>query len=133
MTHHDIEFVTNDGEHKGKKYRFTLASKNGVKQWAVTPLYEPPPSIIKEKIEMSLTAQEGNIPSSGAIELKPVNKILDQLKDIALESDVRLVGYDQKERPVLIDETGFSLTCVTNETGREPEYAVNLTCWGLYE
>lgn len=128
----DLEFQINSGEHKGKRYGFTLLAKNGEKQWAITPRYEPPPSIIKEEIMMVLMAQEKNIPRSGALELKAVNKILDQLRNIASATSVTLRGFDQQERLVLVDENGFSIVCLNDEKTKEPEYTVNLTCWGLY-
>lgn len=128
----DILFTIGSGDYKGKRYGFILAMRNGEKQWGVTPLFMPPPSIIKEEIEMLLMAQEMNIPRSGAMELKAVNKVLDQLRIIAKADSVTLRGLDLQERPVRIDENGFSVACITNETNREPEYMVKLTVWGMY-
>lgn len=133
MRQSDIEFIVNSGDNKGKKYGFTLAIKDGEKQWAITPLFQPAPSIIKEKIEMILTTREANIPLSGAMELKAVGKILEQLRSIALETTAStLVGFDNKERLVQIDENGYSVASTILEPNREPEYLVNLSVWGLY-
>jgi len=134
MKAHDIEFLVNSGDNKGKKYKYTLAKKDGEKQWSVTPLFQPPPSIFKEKIEMVLVCQDENIPYSGAVENKIVNKILEQLRNIALEiTPATLNGLDKQERLVQIDQDGYSVISISTEQNREPEYFVKLTCWGLYD
>jgi len=133
MRQDDVEFIINAGESKGKRYRFTLAAKDGEKQWSVTPRFEPAPSIIKEKVEMVLTAREGNIPVSGAVELKLISKLLEQLRAISLEiTPSTLIGLDKIERSVQVDEDGYTLVSTIREANKEPEYLINLTCWSLY-
>jgi len=129
---HDILFTVNTGDHKGSRYGYTLVMQQGVKAWSVTPLFRPAPSMIKERIEMMIVARGKNIPGSGAVELRGVSEIIDELSIIADETDVTLKGLDKKERPILIDKDGFSLTSTANEQGRSPEYRITLTCWGLY-
>jgi hypothetical protein len=134
MKSHDVQFRINAGTYKGRIYGYTLASKNGEKLWSVIPRFEPPPSMIKERIEMSLVARQGNFPLSGGQELAQVNKLIDELSAIGGEVEkVTLIGIDKKERLVQIDEDGFIISSVVTETGRDPEYIVNLTCWGLYD
>jgi hypothetical protein len=134
MRQYDVEFQVNSGDNKGKKYGFTLATKDGEKQWAITPLFQPAPSIIKEKIVMALVAQEENIPLSGAKELKAVGKILEQLRSIALETTPStLMGFDKQKRLVQIDENGYSVSSTVLEPNREPEYVINLSCWTIYD
>ena len=129
----DVAFLVNSGDYKGKKYTFTLAIINGKKAWGRTRLFLPPPSMRKERIDMVIEAREENIPSSGAIELQVVDKILEQLTIMASETDAStLKGIDGKDRLVQIDQDGFSVESVVNETSKEPEYRVNLTCWALY-
>ncbi len=131
MLSHDIEFTVNAGDYQGKKYRYTLATKDGVKQWVVIPLWSPPPSVIKERIEMTIMAQDQSIPRSAALELATVNKLLDELRIIA-EDTATLKGIDKQERTVQIDENGYFIETVMNESTKEPEYQVSLTCWSLY-
>jgi len=134
MRTHDIEFVVNSGDYKGKKYGFTLAYQNNQKAWQVTRLFMPAPSMAKEKIEMIIAVKEQNIPLSGGVELKAANKILDQLEIIARETTpTTLVGLDKQERLVRVDRRGFSLAPMVYEKGKEPEYVVNLTVWSTYE
>ena len=134
MKSHDIEFVMNSGDYKGKSYKFTLAKQNGQKAWQVTRLFQSAPAMAKEKIEMMLAVRGQNIPLSGGVELGQANKILDQLEVIAKEvTPVTLVGFDNQERLVRVDRSGFSLAPTISEKGREPEYAVSITCWSIYE
>jgi len=131
---HDVKFVVNSGDYKGDEYGYTLAMVDGKKAWQRAPLFYPPPSMIKEKIDMVIDANEYSIPNSGAVELENVNKILEQLTIIATETTPStLTGIDNEEKLVLIDQNGFSVTSVVNETNKEPEYQVNLTCWVLYD
>ena len=129
----DAEFTINTGDSKGKVYRYTIASQQGVKMWEVTPLFRPAPSMIKERISMVIVAREQNISRSGATELQIVSKIVDELSIIAGETDVTLKGLDYKERPVLIDQDGFSVRSIMNELGKDSEYHITVTAWGLYK
>jgi len=130
----DVQFITNSGDHKGTKYNFTLAEQNGQKAWQVTRLFQPAPAMAKEKIELMIAVREQNIPLSGGVELEQANKILDQLEVIAKETTpVTLVGLDNQERLVRVDRGGFSLAPTIFEKGREPEYAVSITCWSIYK
>jgi len=133
MTQHDVLFRINTGDHKGTTYRYILAVENGAKMWGTTPLFRPPPSMIKEKIVMVIAIREKNISRGGAVELRMVQQIIDELSIIADETDVTLQGLDYQERPILIDHEGFALTTIVNEAMRSPEYRVAVTCWGLYE
>ena len=85
------------------------------------------------KIDMSIVAREANIPRTGAVELRMVGKIIDELSDIAGETDITLTGLDSRERSVLIDSDGFSLTTTVNEEGRSAEFRIDVTCWGLHK
>ena len=129
---HDVAFTINTGDYKGKVYKYTLAENQGVKAWNVTPQFRPAPSMIKEKIEMVLVAREANISRSGAIELRQVSRMLTELTEIAKQTNVTLTGLDYQDRPILIDLNGFTLSSVANETNRNTEYHVDVTCWGLY-
>lgn len=82
---------------------------------------------------MVITAREQNISRSGATELQIVSKIVDELSIIAGETDVTLKGLDYKERPVLIDQDGFSVRSIMNELGKDSEYHITVTAWGLYK
>ena len=92
---------------------------------------------------MVIECREKNVGRGGATELRTVSKVLDELSHIATEVEpVTLTGLskasgkkgeDSKERLVQIDENGFRETTELNEKGREPEYRIEVTCWGLYD
>ena len=127
----DVEFTVNAGPFNGETYRYTLASSQGTKMWEVTPQFRPAPSMIKEKINMVITAREGNISRTGATELAVIGMIIEELSIIARQTDITLKGLDYKERPVLIDQDGFNIRVSENELGKDSEYHVAVTCWGL--
>jgi len=131
---HDVRFRVNSGDHNGDEYGFTLAVIDGKKAYTAVRLFRPSPSMVKEQIIMTLTAREGNIPLSGAAELKAVHRIIEQIETLSLETDpLTLTGLDQITRPVRVDAKGAQLIPVVHELGKDPEYRVELTCWGLYE
>jgi hypothetical protein len=130
---HDIVFTINDGVNKGKDYGFTLARAEGRKAWKVTTLFNPPPSMVKQRIEITITAREDNIPLTGVRELKRINEIVDDLNAIFEQTTpVTLVGLDRQTYSVLVDKEGPQLTNILQEKEREPEYQVVLLCWGIY-
>jgi len=134
MKAHDVQFITNSGDHKGTKYNFTLAEQNGQKAWQIERRLQPAPEMAKEKIDMMIAVREQNIPLSGGVELKQANKILGQLEIIAKETTpVTLIGLDNVERLVRIDRSGFTLASVVSEKGRTPEYNVSVTARSVYE
>ena len=134
MRAQDIKFKINDGPHKGEEYGFTLATVDGKKAWEDIKLFIPPPSLIKEQINIVVTAREGNMPLSGAIELKQVKRIIEQLLIIFDEiTPVTMIGFDKQERLVRVDKQGPVMVPVIHEREKDPEYRVSLTCWGLYE
>ena len=129
----DVTFRVNSGAHSGEKFKFTLASQKGQKQWAIAPVFKPSPSILKEQIVMQIAARSYNIPSTSAMELRSATKILEDLRMMALEDYVTLEGFDKQERRVRIPQNGYTVYCITNEQGRDPEYGVELVCWGLWD
>lgn len=131
---YDIKFRMNSGDHKGEEYGFTLAVIDNKKAWTHTRIFVEPPSMIRERIDLVLAVREDNIPLSGARELVTVNKILGQLESISMETDpITLVGLDKQERLVRVDRHGFEVSPVLEETSREPEYQIRMTCWGVYK
>ena len=134
MKSHDVEFKIRSGNYNGTAYRFTLAESGGQKRWQAVRLFNPPPSMEKEKIDMMIAISNKNIPISGAVDAKSVSNLFDQLDIIAKETTpVTLIGYDNIERLVRIDKGGYSFEPVISEKGKAPEYAVALTCWSIYE
>jgi len=132
MNDSDIKFTINSGNYEGDTYGFTLASDKGEKAWTVTRLRTPPPSRIKYKIEMAITAREGNIKASGAIEQEKINKILEKLTHVADELEVTLQGLDGEEYLITIDANGIKEGNVMHEKERKPEFVVNVLAWGLH-
>jgi len=131
---YDVSFTVNSGDHKTDTYRYILSLVNGKKAWSLTPLFYPPPSMIKNKIDMTIAAREHNVSKSGATELMTVSKMLNELSIIAeADEPATLTGLDKEKRLIRIDKNGFTITSAVNEKGKEPEYQINLTCWGLYD
>lgn len=135
MKANDVTFKMNSGDRKGDTFGFTLSSsEEGAKDWELMRIFQPAPSMVKERIKLGITARERNIPLSGAEELRRVNTLIDQLVLIAQETTpVTMNGLDGVDRPVRIDRSGITYAPVIVEQGKDPEYKIAVVCWGLYE
>jgi len=133
MRAHDIVFTMNSGDKVGQKYGFTLARSKGQKMWSAVRLFQPPPNMAKERIDIGIVVREKNIPLSGATELKLSDKLIEQLEIVAKETTpVTLLGFDGIKRDVRVDAGGFNIEPVVDEKGRMPEYVAKMTVWSVY-
>lgn len=135
MKKFDIEFeIEGSGSNAGKKYGFMLAQEDGEKMWNVQRTLSPPPSMMKQQINLVVTAREDEFDASAARQLKRITEILAELEIIMEEDEVRLAGLDGVEYPVRLDsDNGLKESVFIHEKDREPEYVVSVFAWGLYE
>jgi len=127
---HDISFQLSDGT----EYGFMLARADGKKAWAVNRVFRPPPSLVKQRVDIVITAREDEIAASAVRQLKRMEEILADLEKImASTGNIVLTGLDNLKYPVLIDQAGLQINTLIHEKQREPEYQVAILCWGLYE
>ena len=135
MRSNDVTFIinSNDNGHMGDSYGFTLARDRGRKAWTVTRLYYPPPSNVKHRIEMIITAREDNIGGSGIIETVRIEAILEKMGRISDEIEpVTLKGLDGEEYLVRIDRDGLQTDNVMDEKDRSPEFQLKVLAWSLH-
>lgn len=135
MRTNDVAFTVNAGDEKGKTYGFTLAIIDGKKAWEAKREVIPPPSLIKYRIDMVITAAEGNISSSGAKQLTRLKTITAELEELMKQNTaITLLGFDKAIYSVLFDAAnGLSTRALISEKERETEYQVVCLCWGLWE
>ena len=126
---YDITFTLDEG----KVYHFMLAGADGSKAWRKAPIYAIPPSLLKHRIDMNITATEQGTTLSGAQQIKRAAEILTQLEEILNETEyVTLLGYDDHSYKVLLDREGVEIVTVIDEVSRAPEYQVKVVCWSFY-
>jgi len=133
MGRHDITFELNNGT----KYGFMLARDKGKKAWTCKRIKTIAPSLIKYRIEMTLSAKEHEANRDGGITKKGIDTFLTELETVAAETTaMTLVGLDEgknsRSYSVLVDETGVEFVNMVEEKNRKPEYNVTLVCWGLW-
>lgn len=125
---HDISFQLENGS----EYGFMLAKINDKKAWNPKREFHSPPSMIKERIDIVITAKEDEITASGIRQLKRMEEILSNLEKImAYKGNMVLTGLDNKRYPIRIDKSGLRTNTLIHEKSREPEYQVSILCWGL--
>jgi len=90
--------------------------------------------MIKQRIDLTITAREDEITSSAARQLKRVKEILEEIDAMMVGTDtIKLTGLDNVQYPIVIDAKGSQLETVIHEQERDPEYQVTLLIWGIYE
>ena len=115
----------------GTIYGFSLAEVDGKKAWKCRKVLREPPSMVEEEIEMILTARNEDAPLGAQSELALVGDILTQIQAIADEStDPTMVGIDGVTRGVRIRD--FTVIPVVHETEKDPEYHIEVACYGLH-
>jgi len=129
MTQYDITFELDNG----KSYGFMLArDKDGGKAWDPKREWWAPPSMIKQRINIVITAREDEMSASAVRQLKRIEEILADLETIMAYTGKKvLVGLDKLRYPIRIDKSGLQISTIIHEKGREPEYQVAILCWGL--
>lgn len=135
MRTNDIEFTinSNDYGHMGETCGFTLVRNDGEKAWQVTRVRNKPPSLIKHKIEMAITAREDGIRANGAIENERIEKILEKMEWVSDEIEpLTLKGLDGETYMVRIDRDGLQETNMMHEKERKPEFVLNVLAWSLH-
>lgn len=126
---HDISFELESGDN----YGFMLArDSDGKKAWNPNREFHSPPSMIKQRIEIVITAKEDEISASAVRQLKRMEEILSDLEKImASTGNIVLTGLDNQRYPILIDKSGLRINTLIHEKSREPEYQVAILLWGL--
>lgn len=122
----DITFKTS----AGKTYQYTLSNSES---WNVQTVFSQPPSIIKHKIALKISASQDSVNMTGGLSRKGAQVIVDELADLAQEtSAITLTGYDGETYAVLLAIDGIRVSLPRDEKTRTPEFEVTVNLWGLY-
>ena len=119
----------------GTDYEFMLAvDTNGRKQWQVQQLFTQPPSLLKNKIDMTIKAapsmREGdNVPITD----KDIETVLGELRILIDGDTITLTGFDGETYYVTLDPKSTNAQSVVDESGRITEYNIDISCWDLYQ
>ena len=127
---YDVNFELSSGA----EYSFMLAQDDGKKAWLCKRINTIAPSLVKYRIEMTLTAREKEPNRQGTLGKKIISAFLTELETIAAETTaMTLTGLDGRTYSVIVDETGVGFKNIIEEKlNRKPEYEVAIICWGLW-
>ena len=125
----DVHFTTSGST----EYNYMLAQdKEGQKRWLVEKQYNAPPSVILDKITMtiSVAARMRQQTSSTIITTRDVATVMAELRILTDEtSDITLSGFDGITYYVLFDRAPIRAESVLDETGRKTHYNIDIVCW----
>ena len=126
----DVKFT-----YSGTSYEYMLASDdNGLKKWSVQQLFRQPPSLLKDKIDMTIKAAASVRESDDdVVTTKTISTVMTQLRTLADGDTITLVGLDAQTYYVTFDPNATSVRSVTDESGRVTEYEIAISCWNLYQ
>ena len=123
----DVKFAT------GTDYNYMLAQdKEGQKRWLVEKQYNAAPSVILDKITMtiSVAARMRQQTSSTIITTRVIATVMAELRTLAdATSDITVDGFDGITYYVLFDRAPISAVSVLDETGRLTHYNIDIVCW----
>ena len=106
---------------------------NGRKAWQVQHLFTQPPSLIKNKIDMTIKAAPKMRRVDGTvITTRTIDAIMAELQTLTNRKiNITLNGLDAQFFNVLLDPKATRVLSVADETGRKVEYDIDISCWGL--
>lgn len=117
-------------------YDYMLAQdENGQKAWRVRQLFMQPPSLLKDKIDMTiLAAPETRDTTEAIVTDKSIATVLVELRVLADKtSAITLTGFDGQTYKVLFDQSATNIKSILDPTGRITHYTIDLSCWNLYQ
>lgn len=118
-------------------YDYMLAQDaNGQKAWQVRQLFMQAPSLIKDKIDLTILAAPQMRQADGTvIATRTISTVLTELRSLTDKTAViKLDGLDGiSTYRVLFDQTATNAKTILDPTGRITQYEIDLSCWNLYQ
>jgi len=125
----DVQFTTAGST----DYNYMLAQDaEGKKRWVVEKQYNAPPSVILDKITMtiSVAARMRQQTNKTIITTRTISTVMAELRILADEtSDITLSGFDGITYYVLFDRAPIRAESILDETGRLTHYNIDIVCW----
>lgn len=130
MATYDVDFT-----YGGTTYYYMLAvDNNGQKRWSVQQIYRPPPSLLKNKIDMTLLAapdmREGE---DSVVDTKTLTQLKSDLRTLLAANTITLTGYDDETYTITFDPNATNIKTIADESGRITQYEIGVSCWDLYQ
>ena len=116
-------------------YEYMLApDDNGQKKWSVQQLFRQPPSLLKNKIDMTIKAA-ASIRQTGddIVPTDDITTVLAGLRTLTDGDTITLTGFDAGTYYVTFDPNATNVRSVVDESGRVTEYEIDISCWDLYQ
>lgn len=126
----DVKFT-----YSGTSYEYMLApDSNNQKRWAVRPLFRQPPSLLKNKIDMTIRAAASVRDLDNTVfTTRTISTVLTELRTLTDGDTITLVGYDGATYYVTFDPNAAYVKSVIDESGRITEYDIDLSLWDLHQ
>lgn len=119
----------------GSNHYMLAQDAQGKKAWKVMQLFYQPPSLIKEKIDLTILAAPQMRDDTGTVVTdRAIGTVIDELRVHAdAVAAITITGLDDETYKVLFDKTATQVRSVLDPTGRITHYEIDLSCWGLYQ
>ncbi len=119
----------------GANHYMLAQDANGQKSWQVRQLFMQPPSLIKDKIDLTiLAAPQMRDNASVVVTDRTISTVLGELR---VHTDavvaITMTGKDAQTYKVLFDQTATNCRTILDPTGRITQYEIDLSCWNLYQ
>ena len=115
-------------------YDFMLAEDDNGKRWNVEPIFRPAPSLMKNKITMTLKiAADIRYEDDSLHDDNAISATLTNLRTLTDGNTITLTGFDDATYYVTFDPNPVNIRSVLDESGRVVEYDIDVICWDLYQ
>ena len=126
----DVKFT-----YSGTDYEYMLAlDDNGQKKWSVQQLFRQPPSLLRNKIDLTIKAAPSMRDLNNVVyTTRDITTVLAELRVLTDGDTITLTGFDKRTYYVTFDPNATNVRSVVDESGRVTEYEIDISCWDLYQ
>ena len=116
-------------------YEYMLASDdNGQKKWSVQQLFRQPPSLLRNKIDLTIKAAPSMRDLNDVVyTTRDITTVLAELRVLTDGDTITLTGFDAGTYYVTFDPNATNVRSVVDESGRITEHEIDISCWDLYQ
>jgi len=121
--------------YSGTTYQYMLAlDKDGQKKWDVQPLFRQPPSLLRNKIDLTIKAAPSMRDLNDVVyTTRDITTVLAELRVLTDGDTITLTGFDAGTYYVTFDPNAAHIRSIMDEAGRITEYEIDISCWDLYQ
>ena len=116
-------------------YQYMLCEDDkGQKLWDVEPKFDQPPSLIKNRVTLSIkAADQMRDQDDKVIKHRDIDTVQGEIRTLTDGEDITLLGWDDRTYYVTFDVNAAHAVAIRDKSGKITEYRIDIICWDLYQ